>query len=250
MSRASARRLPRVSVIVPATRPDLLPRALAGIAAQTYRGDLEVIVVHDGGAALDVGSWPFALRSIGLTPRQGPSRVRNAGMAWAAGDVLAFCDDDDLWLPDHLQATVAEAARQGGLAFTDALLVHVSEGWQRRFGFRFSPDLLRQTNPIILSTAVLARGALGRVGGFDQEFDRYEAWDWFLRMAQAAVPIVRVPRVTVEYRYSGRSATADADAMAEAFARFCRKHGLEDLPLANFAVMAQDPRWSALREGG
>lgn len=239
---------PQVSIVLPTTRPDLVPQAIAAIAAQTFRGAIELLLIRDGGPPIDAGAVPFSVRSVGVEPQLGPSLVRNAAMAWATADVIAFCDDDDLWHPEHLADIVAPVRERGGLAFSDALLQHVQEGWEAPFRFRFDEDVLRRTNPIILSTTAVHRDVLGKVGGFDPEFSRYEAWDWFLRIKEQGLPITRVPKVSVTYRYSQRSQTADTEKMAEAFSRFREKHGLGDLPQANFATMAREAAWDDIRD--
>ncbi len=232
-------------MIIPTTRPDLLPRALRSVAAQTMP-PLEVLAVCDGGPPPDAGSWPFLLRTVGIAPRQGPSAVRNAAVTLSRGEHVAFLDDDDEWLPDHLAALAPAAERH--LAFSDAIVTHEGEGWSRRFAFRFSPQLLRRTNPIILSGVAMPKRVFFQVGGFDQALRRYEAWDLFLRVQAAGAGIVRVPGTTLHYHFSDRSATADDQAMADAFAVFRHRHGLLDLPRASFASMLTDPRFAADRD--
>jgi glycosyltransferase involved in cell wall biosynthesis len=232
-------------VIIPTTRPDLLPRALRSVAAQTMP-PLEVLAVCDGGPPPDAGTWPFPLRAVGIAPRQGPSAVRNAAVALSRSDHVAFLDDDDEWLPEHLAALAPSAERH--LAFSDAIVTHEGEGWSRRFAFRFTPALLRRTNPIILSGVAMPKRAFWEVGGFDPTLRRYEAWDLFLRVQAAGTQIVRVPRATLHYRFSDRSVTADDQAMEDAFAVFRSRHGLIDLPRASFASMLTDRRFAKDRE--
>lgn len=239
---------PLVSVIIATARPDLLPEALRSISQQTWSGPLEVVVGHDGGPPLSFEST-LPIRSFGTKTRSGPAAVRNEAFARATGSIFAFLDDDDLWYPDHLRAVVPVAAATRGLAFSDALLIHQGEGWQAPFRFRFTPEMLDETNPIILSTVAVHRRVWQTVGGFDASFWRYEAWDWFLRIRAAGLPLTRVPRITATYRFHERSTTADDSAMAEAFDRLRAKHGLGDLPRAHFALMCTDPRWAHLREG-
>lgn len=241
---------PSTSVILPTIRPDLLPAALQNIAAQRFNGDLEVIVIHDGGDPLEMATSPFPVRSIGVKPRLGPSQARNVAAALAQGDLLAFCDDDDGWHPLHLQKTADLALAEQGVVFTDALMENVAEGWTKPFRFRFGAGVLRRTNPIILSTVVMARSAWQKLGGFDAGLSRYEAWDLFLRAEEMDIPIRHVPEVTVTYRYSARSITADDAAMAASFVRFRDKHKLSDLRRASFATMLTDPAFADLREGG
>lgn len=230
---------PTVSVVIPTVRPDLVVGALASVAAQTWRGALEVLVVHDGKAPLALGSWPFAVRALATPQRRGPGAARNFGVHHAYGSLLAFLDDDDRWMSDHLATTVPVAAAAPAIVFTDALVHHREEGWTRPFRPRAAPDVLDRTNPVILSTVVVQRSAFCRVDGFDPTLPRYEDWDWLLRSRAAGILIRAIPTATVLYNFSARSLSADGAAMARTFSRFCARHCLHDLPVTNFAQMAQ-----------
>ncbi len=236
----------RFSVLIPTTRPDLLPRALRSVEAQSVP-PAEVLVLHDGGPRIELGQWPLPLQSYGIQPRLGPALARNMLAAAASAEHLAFLDDDDEWLPLHL-AHLSEALADG-LLFTDAWLHHEGEGWTRPFAFRFTPQLLRRTNPIILSTVGVSRAAFWRVGGFDPSLRRYEAWDLFLRLQEAGVPLGRRAGPDVRYRFSRRSLTADDEAMAEAFSVFRARHHL-DIERKSFASMLDDPDLAEIREAG
>jgi glycosyltransferase involved in cell wall biosynthesis len=116
----------RVSVIVPTrNRAAMLANALAGISAQSHP-DIELIVVDDGSAPEEAArnaaltQAVAGARHVVLPPLDaqgsGPSRVRNAGIAAATGDLIAFCDDDDVWCArDFLATAVAAFAAQPGL---------------------------------------------------------------------------------------------------------------------------------------
>jgi len=106
---------PSVGVVVPTKdRPALLGHALAAILAQDYPGELQVVVVDDAGA-----QYPDVAQGDRLgTPRRRTSVVtnsrtpglagaRNTGIAGLSTDLVAFCDDDDVWAPHKLSAQVA-----------------------------------------------------------------------------------------------------------------------------------------------
>jgi glycosyltransferase involved in cell wall biosynthesis len=100
---------PRISVIIPTfNRPGLLQSALGSVAAQDVRGDVDVIVVNDGGESVAsvVAAWndvlPITL--IELDRCVGAAAARNVGIEAADGDYVAFLDDDDLFIPGHLAA--------------------------------------------------------------------------------------------------------------------------------------------------
>lgn len=107
-------RAPRVSVVIPAFRAAaLLPRAIASVAAQTMR-DLEVLVIDDASGDGTAEAAEGLLRAHGLPhavlrleTNGGPAVARNAGVAQARGDYVAFLDADDAWLPDKLARQVA-----------------------------------------------------------------------------------------------------------------------------------------------
>jgi GT2 family glycosyltransferase len=97
------------SVVVPLyNKQAYVTRALDSIAAQTF-GDFEVIVVDDGSTddsrQLAEAHPDNRIRVISQ-PNQGPGAARNAGIALAKGDIVAFLDADDEWLPDYLETNV------------------------------------------------------------------------------------------------------------------------------------------------
>src|SRR5437762_126438 len=100
------RRSPMLSVtaIVPTCdRPFFLKRALQSICAQELI-PTEIIVVddddHEDATRRDVQGWGFGqVRVVGNLHAKGVSGARNTGAAIASGELLAFLDDDDEWLP-------------------------------------------------------------------------------------------------------------------------------------------------------
>jgi len=107
---------PHISVVIPTLRrPKLLMRALDSVFAQTY-SQMDVVVVVDGPDEETVDT----LRSISDPRLQvivnerslTAAGARNAGVAIAKGEWIAFLDDDDEWLPQKvsLQLTAAYAS--------------------------------------------------------------------------------------------------------------------------------------------
>lgn len=100
------------SVIIPCfNRLSYLPQALSSVWSQTFT-DYEVIVVDDGstdGTAEYLSTQTARVRVV-HQQNAGPGAARNAGIAEATGEYLAFLDSDDIWFPWTL-AEVAEAIR-------------------------------------------------------------------------------------------------------------------------------------------
>jgi glycosyltransferase involved in cell wall biosynthesis len=96
-----------ISVIIPTfDRLSLLDVALGSVATQNVNCDVEVIVINDGGPSVDqiIRSWEHLLdiKLVELDQRLGPAAARNFGIQLADGDYIAFLDDDDLFMPEHL----------------------------------------------------------------------------------------------------------------------------------------------------
>jgi CDP-glycerol glycerophosphotransferase len=123
----------RISVVVPFyNNVDLLGPCLASIAAQTVR-DLQVIMVNDGStdgseavAAAQAAADPrFTLITI---PNSGPGAARNAGVAVATGEFLAFVDADDLLPPDAYQILLGTLEQTGSDFVSGAVLRLTADG--------------------------------------------------------------------------------------------------------------------------
>jgi glycosyltransferase involved in cell wall biosynthesis len=96
----------KVSIIVPLyNKSATIERALASIQAQTFR-DFEVLVINDG--STDDG--PSKVNGVGVRlicqANAGPGAARNRGIREAQGELLAFLDADDEWLPQYLEESV------------------------------------------------------------------------------------------------------------------------------------------------
>lgn len=100
-----------VTVIATRDRPVLLRRAVRSVLDQSYQGPLDVVVVYDQ-------SEPDALADVEVpagrtltviandrTP--GLAGARNSGLQAATDELVAFCDDDDLWLPTKLARQIS-----------------------------------------------------------------------------------------------------------------------------------------------
>jgi glycosyltransferase involved in cell wall biosynthesis len=101
----------KVSVIIPLyNKAPYVRRALDSIAAQTFT-DFEAIVVDDGStddSAAIVANYSDARFRLIHQANAGPGSARNAGLAQAQSEFMAFLDADDEWLPNYLQESVTE----------------------------------------------------------------------------------------------------------------------------------------------
>lgn len=220
---------PRISVILPCwNRADLVPRAVASALTQSVAPH-EILVIDDGstdGSADRLGArFPEAVARGALRvlrrPHEGVSAARNAGLAAATGDIIAYLDSDNSWDPDHLLFACAGlfAARRSGsdtpqLAYTALNRHNLAEGWSDILWQPFDRTALEAANYIDLNAVVHVRALTEARGGFDPHLTRLVDWDLLLRLTRDTAPVA-VPVVTVQYLLTPGlmpSITGDEDA--------------------------------------
>jgi len=208
---------PSVTVVVPThDRPADLRRALGAVFGQDYPGYLTCVVVFDRAEPFDLSDMlpPEEGRTLVVTRNDrtsGQAGARNTGVDASFGDLIAFCDDDDDWLPGKLSAQV-EALH----ADPDARVVLTGiEIWRDGVRTPRVPDTISVTNQDLCrsritelqlhaSTFLVDREAYESViGPFDEGCpEGYgEDYEWLLRAsAQAPLVVVRDPLVRVYRR--------------------------------------------------
>ena len=208
--------LDSVSVVVPTRdRPELLRAALDAILGQDYGGPIEVVVVYDQcepDRSLETGDPHRRVRVITNARTPGLAGGRNTGILAATGDLVAFCDDDDEWLPGKLaaQAAALAAAPQAEFASCgirvcyDERTVDRSLAMTRVTLAALLRDRLTELHP---STFLMRREAV--VNGFglvDEEIPGSYAEDYeFLLRAARRTPLVNLPTPYVLVRWHKRS---------------------------------------------
>lgn len=241
---------PTVSaIVITRDRPRLLADALISIERQTL-APVEVRIVDDGDVALDPSALPTTLLQVTLLPggdRQSAAS-RNRAVHGGAGEVLAFLDDDDRWLPEHLArlgAAFEDPAVE--LAYTDAAVVRERvdddgtrvELDRRDIARDWDPAMMRDNDFIPPSAMAVRRSAFEALGGFDTSFTYSEDWDFLLRAAKRRAPR-RVPGVSAEIRMR-ETGNASADFNEERLAcleRLAARHGLPRLEPRTFWEVA------------
>jgi len=114
---------PSISTVIPTfDRASLVARAVRSVLGECRDGD-EVIVVDDGSTddtAKVVGGFGTRVRYL-RTEHAGAGAARNAGIAAAGGDFIAFLDSDDEWVPGKLswQRAVMESRPEILFVFSD-----------------------------------------------------------------------------------------------------------------------------------
>jgi glycosyltransferase involved in cell wall biosynthesis len=214
---------PLLSVVIPTwNRARLVCDAVESALAQSARR-VEVIVVDDGSTddtakelARRFGSRIKLLR---MSRRCGAGAARNTGVQQASGELLAFLDSDDLWLPGKLDAELriferfpeAEAVVSDSLTFLEGgpsertwfeingLLA--ATGGQERCLSECAWLWTNWQNTLAMCSITLRRSTLARVGlpMFSEDLSTCEDWDLELRLYKKCRVFV-LPQVLAHVR--------------------------------------------------
>jgi glycosyltransferase involved in cell wall biosynthesis len=210
-----ARDLPSVAAVIPTrNRPELLRRAVDGVLGQDYPAALTVVIVVDQRDASTVVP-DFADPRVSVIDNSrspGLAGARNTGILAVDTDLVAFCDDDDVWAPGKLTAQVAALESEpAAVMSTTAIEVHFDGARTVRLAGS-SPVTHAQLLPSRMamlhsSTFVLRRTALlGELGLPDEQApgSQNEDWDLLLR-ASDLHPIAHVDEPLVRVQWTSRS---------------------------------------------
>ena len=187
---------PLVSVIVPCFNVEqTVKRALVSIAQQDHPC-LEVIAVDDGStdgtASILASHGRPVTRVIRLQSNRGVAVARNAGLAVARGEYVAFLDADDEWLPSKISRQVGFISQHPKMTFVSCNARVVDQ--ECRVGIPPFADLLPETpsdawkallaDTFVWTPTVLARRtSLEQARGFDENLTIAEDQDLWIRLA-------------------------------------------------------------------
>lgn len=205
-----------VSVIVPAfNKGAYIERCIRSILAQTF-SDFELIIVDDGStddSMAVVQRFSDTRIKVIEQENRGPGAARNVGIAASSGDICAFLDADDEWLPHYLEESVAALEDAPFIAaVVSGYIEHPSgiskEGYWRKRGIS---DSIVQITPHVLPThlvsllaymscwsTVARRKTLLRWGGFyERDRCRYaeDSFLWLKVLLNEKVRFCTKPRV-------------------------------------------------------
>jgi len=180
-----------VSVIIPCYNyGHLLADAIGSVLAQTRPPD-EVIVVDDGSTdkttevAASYGNRVQYIRQ----ERSGPGAARNAGIRAARGELLAFLDADDWWLPHRLSSQVPIISANDEIAMVHSAFLGYHGPDVQSPVYRFSQEdcdvhVLKRSCRVGTLTVLIRKEIVDELGGFDTRLRRCQDWDLWIRVAR------------------------------------------------------------------
>jgi glycosyltransferase involved in cell wall biosynthesis len=210
--------LPLLSVVIPTrNRAQMVCEAIDSALGQS-EGQVEVIVVDDAStdntASVLTERYGTRIRLLRHSERRGAGASRNDGLRVARGHLLAFLDDDDLWLPGKLDAELsvferfpeAEVVISDGLTFVQGEaaaptfltrngLLAATQG-QPRLASECGWLWTNSVNGVAMCSITLRRSVLDRIGEtwFPEDLTTCEDWEFEMRVYHRST-VVALPHV-------------------------------------------------------
>ena len=219
---------PRLSIVIPVykTPERYLQEMLDSIVNQTY-SKWEVCIADGSprGESRERLIKRYADRDtrfkyVILGENKGISGNTNAAMDMTQGDFLVLADHDDTLTPDALFECV-KAMNEDPLydviySDEDKLDMDGQALFDPHFKPDFNPDLLTSVN-YICHLFVVNRNLVEAIGGFRQEFDGAQDYDFIFRCTEQARKVHHIPKVLYHWRCHMNSTASNPESKMYAF---------------------------------
>lgn len=186
---------PLVSVVLPTyDRPEKLANAVKSVSAQQY-SNIELLVVDDASptpieaVVAEAASPELRWRCLRHDDNQGANAARNTGIEAASGDILAFLDDDDRWVPEKLEAQVAVFREQEevGVVVVGQQFVYGDQETTTRIpkiNGSATEDLLTGAVSGSFSTIAVRQPVVEKAGLPDERLPAWQDREWLVRLSR------------------------------------------------------------------
>ena len=191
---------PDVSVVMATRdRPELLRRAVRSVLAQDAEASIEIVLVYDGTAIDELDDVPRppgrTVRAIANSRRPGLAGGRNTGILASRAPFIAFCDDDDEWLPSKLRRQLPLLEDRAVILAATGIDIHSAGGSH----IRLPPssvdlaDLLRSRMTALHPSSFVLRAAAlhGELGLVDEDLPGGQGEDYDLLLRAAKISTIR-----------------------------------------------------------
>ena len=214
----------KVSVIIPSYNAALyLDETIRSVLNQTYR-DLEIIIVDDAstdntGEVLEKYLDDPRMKCIRNQKNSGLSFSRNAGIAASEGNLIAFLDADDIYLPEKLEKQIKcfDKNRYSLISYTNAIYFKDNENKDvLSTRYHFSGDVfyfLKRSNFIAVSTVMLEREMFKKYK-FNENLSAmgHGDWEFYLRLSRDGIKFVYIEKALSKIRVR-KNAMTSTDGM-------------------------------------
>lgn len=202
---------PRVSAAIPAYNAErFLADAIRSVLGQT-QPPFECLIIDDGStdSTADVARSYEGVRCISQ-PNGGDAHARNRAIAEAHGDLIAFLDADDVWLPRKLELQMELFSHRPELGMVYSGIFVVDERLHRIEELHPATGEIALRNTLLVEkpymtgvgSSGVVRTDVARRVLFDERLRASSDWAFACAVAMVA-PVDRVPQALVLYRQHG-----------------------------------------------
>lgn len=225
-----------VSVVMPVyNRENTIKQAIDSVLCQTH-SCLELIIVDDGSTDNTlkiVQSYTDRRIRLIYQKHSGANKARNAGIAHAEGEYIAFQDSDDEWMADKLDLQIMRMEQEGCLACYSAITFYEENSVytvpcdfenQVKYGAGLG-KVLAEYNVVGTPTLMIKREVLALLGDeyFDERMPRLQDYEFAIRLVNVC-KVAYVNRSLVKSFRTKDSITMKADALYTSIGRILQKH--------------------------
>lgn len=208
---------PQISIVVPVYNAvAYLEQTVRSLQAQTF-SDFEILLVDDHSTddslalARRLATEDHRIKALRVEkPCRGPAGPRNAGIEAAQGQWIAFCDSDDLWMPDKLVLQRLVLAETGAVMCSSEATRFSDDIALQSCGIAGTPPWRKVTflrnrfkNEVVCSSVLVRRDKLLRHPfRTDPRYRAVEDYDCWLRIIEETGFCAKITVPLVGYRMS------------------------------------------------
>lgn len=236
---------PRISIVLPSLNQGaFIEQAITSVLGQPYP-DLELIVI-DGGSTDDTPAilerYADRLAYWVSEPDRGQAHAINKGFRQATGDIMAWLNADDMYLPCALAKAVQVLGKQQGPALAYGGCLHFHEGKPRAHGYWPEPfDAARLTyyDYLVQPATFWTRSLWEATGELNEALHYTLDWDWFIRASKRGTFLPLYDYVAVYRKHEAHKTGQGGDGRAQEIVQLAETYAPEAWQRAYRAVVPE-----------
>lgn len=192
--------LPFISVIIPAYKAEkYIAEAVNSVRNQNWQGESEIIVIDDGSADNTAATAEALGVQVVRKTQGGAASARNEGLQAAKGDLILLLDADDVLTCGALDALYSAMVEKD----VDAVFAMAEDFISEELTLEQKAELKPRADAysgVLPGCSLIRRQVFEKVGLFDSTMDSGETVAWLLKLRDAGINTVQIPKITLKRR--------------------------------------------------
>lgn len=195
----------RISVVITTfNRPDFLQEALIGVSLQEFSA-YEIVIIDDCSTKSYDEVFPLVEKLNARYLKQksgvGANAARNIGIKESTGDIIAFLDDDDVWLPNYLKVIHEEYLNGADAVVSGFKQLGKEEVVVINKDLDVTKTSLLRGNTYCGMSGFSAKRELLLANSFDEKLNNGQDWDMYVRLFEKKIKFKNVSKPVFLYRF-------------------------------------------------